>query len=182
MAATRRNSPREVQIAAAHERTRQTYGRERLQADLRDHGVRVCLHRIRRIRSKLGLRCKQKRKFRNTTDSKHDLPVAPNLLERNFDMSAPNQAWVSDITYVWTDEGSLYLAGIKDLFNGELVGYAMRDRMTRNLVMQALFGAVALKRPPAGLTLHSDSKNTGTRCFRAVTVSKEGASGRGLVP
>ncbi|WP_143325500.1 IS3 family transposase, partial [Caballeronia sordidicola] len=95
-------------------------------------------------------------KFRNTTDSKHDLPVAPNLLERNFDMSMPNQAWVSDITYVWTDEGWLYLAGIKDLFNGELVGYAMSERMTRTLVMQALFAAVALKRPAAGLILHSD--------------------------
>jgi putative transposase len=150
------NARLEVQIAAAHERTRQTYGRERLQSDLRDHGVRVGVHRIRRIRAKLGLRCKQKRKFRNTTDSKHDLPVAPNLLERNFDMSAPNQAWVSDITYVWTDEGWLYLAGIKDLFSGELVGYAMSERMTRTLVMQALFGAVALKRPAAGLILHSD--------------------------
>jgi putative transposase len=152
----RENARLEIEIAAAHERTRQTYGRERLQADLLDHGVSVGLHRIRRIRTKLGLRCKQKRKFRNTTDSKHDLPVAPNLLERNFDMSMPNQAWVSDITYVWTDEGWLYLAGIKDLFNGELVGYAMSERMTRTLVMQALFAAVALKRPAAGLILHSD--------------------------
>lgn len=152
----RENARLEVQIAAAHERTRHTYGRERLQADLSDHGVRVGLHRIRRIRSKLGLRCKQKRKFRNTTDSKHDLPVAPNLLERNFDMSAPNQAWVSDITYLWTDEGWLYLAGIKDLFKGELVGYAMSERMTRSLVMQALFSAVSLKRPPAALIVHSD--------------------------
>lgn len=153
----RENARLEIEIAAAHERTRRTYGRERLQADLLDHGVPVGLHRIRRIRTKLGLRCKQKRKFRNTTDSKHDLPVAPNLLERNFDMSTPNQAWVSDITHVWTDEGWLYLAGIKDLFNGELVGYAMSERMTHTLVMQALFGAVALKRPPAGLILHSDS-------------------------
>jgi putative transposase len=152
----RENARLEIEIVAAHERTRQTYGRERLQADLLDHGVCVGLHRIRRIRTKLGLRCKQKRKFRNTTDSKHDLPVAPNLLERNFDMSMPNQAWVSDITYVWTDEGWLYLAGIKDLFNGELVGYAMNERMTRTLVMQALFAAVALKRPAAGLILHSD--------------------------
>lgn len=142
----RENAWLEVQIAAAHGRTRHTYGRERLQADLSDHGVRVGLHRIRRIRSKLGLRCKQKRKFRNTTDSKHDLPVAPNLLERDFDMGAPNEAWVSDITYLWTDEGWLYLAGIKDLFNGELVGYAMSERMTRSLVMQALFSAVSLKR------------------------------------
>ena len=71
-------------------------------------------------------------------------------------MSEPNQAWVSDLTYIWTDEGGLYLAGIKDLFSGELVGYAMSERMTRTLVMQALFGAVALKRPAQGLVLHSD--------------------------
>jgi putative transposase len=150
------NARLEVEIVAAHERTRQTYGPVRLQQDLLDHGVRVGVCRIKRIRKKLNLRCKQKRKFRNTTDSKHNLPIAPNLLERNFQMSAPNQAWVSDITYVWTDEGWLYLAGIKDLFNGELVGYAMSERMTRTLVMQALFGAVALKRPGQGLILHSD--------------------------
>ncbi|WP_408369485.1 IS3 family transposase [Paraburkholderia sediminicola] len=95
----RENAHLEVEIAAAHERIRRTYGRERLQADLLDHGMPVRLHRVRRIRTKLGLRCKQKRKFRNTTDSNHDLPVVPNLLERNFDMSTPSQAWVSDITY-----------------------------------------------------------------------------------
>jgi putative transposase len=150
------NARLEVEIAAAHERTRQTYGPQRLQQDLLDHEVSVGVHRIKRIRKKLNLRCKQKRKFKNTTDSKHDLPIAPNLLERRFAMSAPNQAWVSDITYIWTDEGWLYLAGIKDLFNGELVGYAMGERMTKTLVMQALFGAVALKRPGPGLILHSD--------------------------
>ena len=150
------NARLEVEIAAAHERTRQTYGPQRLQQDLLDHDVRVGVHRIKRIRKKLNLRCKQKRKFKNTTDSKHDLPIAPNLLERRFAMSAPNQAWVSDITYIWTDEGWLYLAGIEDLFNGELVGYAMGERMTGTLVMQALFGAVALKRPGQGLILHSD--------------------------
>jgi transposase-like protein len=96
-----------------------------------------------------------------STDSKHDPPIAPNLLERRFAMSAPNQAWVSDITYIWTDEGWLYLAGIKDLFNGELVGYAMGERMTKTLVMQALFGAVALKRPGPGLILHSDRGSQG---------------------
>jgi putative transposase len=155
-ARARENARLEVEIAAAHERTRHTYGPERLQQDLRDHDVQVGVHRIKRIRKKLDLRCKQKRKFRHTTDSKHDLPVAPNLLERNFQMSGPNQAWVSDLTYICTDEGWLYLAGIKDLFSGELVGYAMSERMTRTLVMQALFGAVALKRPAQGLVLHSD--------------------------
>jgi putative transposase len=124
--------------------------------DLSDHGVQVGLHRIKRIRKKLGLRCKQKRKFKATTDSKHNLPVAPNLLDRQFAVTAPNKAWVTDITYVATDEGWLYLAGVKDLFNGELVGYAMSERMTKNLVIQALFRAASAKRPAPGLLHHCD--------------------------
>jgi putative transposase len=75
-----------------------------------------------------GCVAKQKRKFKVTTDSRHNLPVAPNLLERNFTVTAPNRVWVSDITYISTGEGWLYLAGLKDLFNGELVGYAMSER------------------------------------------------------
>ena len=146
----------EIEIKAAHERTRQTYGPERLRSDLADNGILVGLHRIKRIRRKLGLRCKQKRKFKATTDSRHTLPVAPNLLNRQFATRAPNHAWVSDITYIATDEGWLYLAGLKDLFNGELVGYAMSERMTQNLVMQALCRAVASKRPGKGLIHHSD--------------------------
>jgi putative transposase len=116
------NARLEVEIKAAHERTRQTYGHERLQADLADNGIHAEIHRIKRIRKKLELRCQQKRKFKATTDSKHSLPVAPNLLDRQFAVSAPNKAWVTDITYIATNEGWLYLAGIKDLFNGELVG------------------------------------------------------------
>lgn len=92
------------------------------------------MHRIKRIRKKLGLRCKQKRKFKVTTDSKHSLPIAPNLLDRQFAVTAPSKAWVTDITYISTDEDWLYLAGVKDLFNGELVGYAMSERMTKSLV------------------------------------------------
>lgn len=129
---------------------------ERLQADLADNGIHVGIHRIRRIRDKLGLRCRQKHKFKATTDSKHSFPVASNLLDRQFAATAPNKAWVTDITYIATDEGWLYLAGIKDLFNGELVGYAIDARMTQQLVMQALFRAVAAKRPGKGLIHHSD--------------------------
>lgn len=150
------NARLEVEIRAAHHRTRETCGPERLQSDLADHGINVGVDRIKRIRRKLGLRCKQKRKFKATTDSRHNLPVAPNLLDRNFAVAAPNQAWVSDITYIPTGEGWLYLAGLKDLFNGELVGYAMSDRMTKNLVMQALFRATSIKRPAKGLIHHSD--------------------------
>jgi putative transposase len=146
----------EAEILAAHQRTRETFGAERLQKDLTEHGVQVGVHRVKRLRRQLGLRCKQKRKFKATTNSKHDLPVAPNQLNQDFSVSAPNQAWCGDITYIATDEGWLYLAGLKDMFSGELVGYAMSERMTKHLVMQALFRAVASHRPPVGLIHHTD--------------------------
>jgi len=146
----------EVEVKAAHKRTRQTYGAERLQHELAEHGIRVGVCRLKRLRRKLGLRCKQKRKFKATTDSKHKLPVAENILGRQFIAYEPNTAWVSDITYVPTDEGWLYLAGHKDLFNGEIVGYAMGERLTRNLISQSLLRAVTIKRPEKGLLHHSD--------------------------
>jgi len=146
----------DVEIQAAHRRTRETCGPERLQQDLAAHGVKVGICRIRRIRKKLGLRCKQKRKFKATTDSKHTLPVAENLVKQQFEASAPNRIWLSDITYIPTAEGWLYLAGHKDVCTAEVVGYAMGSRMTKNLVIQSLFKAVAAKRPGAGLIHHSD--------------------------
>lgn len=152
----RENTRLEIEIKSAHQRTRETYSAIRLHSDLADHGVQATQYRVRTLRKKLGLRCKQKRKFKVTTDSKHHLPIAPNLLKREFTVSAPNKAWVSDITYISTDEGWLYLAGIKELFNGELVGYSMSERMTKDLVIQALFRATTRKRPPIGLILHSD--------------------------
>jgi len=146
----------EVEIKAAHRRTRQTYGAERLQHELAEHGVRVGICRLKRIRRKLGLRCKQRRKFKATTDSKHKLPVAENILKQQFKVAAPNKVWVSDITYVPTDEGWLYLAGHKDLFSSEIVGYAMGERLSRNLVSQSLMRAVTTRRPENGLLHHSD--------------------------
>ncbi len=91
-----------------------------------------------------------------TTDSKHHLPVAPNILNREFSVRSPSKVWVSDITYIPTDEGWLNLTGIKDLFNGELVGYALNERMTKSLVIPALFRAIASKHPDKGLVAHSD--------------------------
>jgi len=146
----------EVEIKAAHKRTRKTFGPERLQRDLAEHGVHVGVCRIKRIRKKLGIHCKQTKKFKVTTDSKHTLPVAENLLEQQFEVSKPNAVWLSDITYIPTDEGWLYLAGHKDLFHGEIVGYAMGERITKTLVSQSLFRAVAAKRPAKGLIQHSD--------------------------
>lgn len=146
----------EVEIKAAHTRTRQTCGPERLQHDLVEHGIQIGVCRIKRIRKKLGIRCKQTKKYTVTTDSRHTLPVAENLLDQQFEAATPNSVWVSDITYIPTDEGWLYLAGHKDLFNGEIVGYAMGERITKNLVSQSLFRAVAAKRPAEGLIHHSD--------------------------
>lgn len=150
------NARLEIEIRAAHQRTRETYGVKRLHRDLADHNVETTPYRVRTLRKKLGLRCKQKHKFRVTTDSKHDLPFAPNVLKREFALSAPDKAWVSDITFIHTEEGWLYLAGVKDLFSGELVGYAMSERMTRELVMRALFHAPANRHPEKGLIVHSD--------------------------
>ena len=146
----------EVEIKAADKRTRQTYGPERLQHDLAEHGIQAGVCRIKRIRKKLGIRCKQIKKFKVTTDSKHSLPVAENLLQQQFEATAPNQIYVTDITYIPTEEGWLYLAGHKDLFTGEIVGYAMSERLKKSLVSESLFRAVAAKRPAKGLIHHSD--------------------------
>ena len=146
----------ELEIRAADRRTRQTYGQERLQHELAACGTRVGICRIRRIRKKLGIICKQKRKFKATTSSRHKLPVAENILKQQFEVSEPNKVWLSDITYIPTDEGWLYLAGHKDLFHGEIVGYAMGQRLTRNLVSESLFRAIGSKHPNKGLLHHSD--------------------------
>jgi len=147
----------EVEIRAAHKRTRQTYGAERLQRDLAEHGIQVGICRIKRIRGKLGIHCKQKRKFKATTDSMHRLPVAENILKQQFKVYQPDTVWVSDITYVPTDEGWLYLVGHKDLFTSEIVGYAMGERLSKNLVSQSLLRAVTARRPGGkGLLHHSD--------------------------
>jgi len=140
----------EIEIPAAHKRTRQSCGPERLQKELADNVIQAGVCRIKRIRKKLGICCKQQKKFKATTDSKHAHPVADNLLNQQFETTAPGKVWTADITYIPTDEGWLYLAGHKDLFTGELAGYAMGARMTKALVMQSLFCAVAAKRPEKG--------------------------------
>lgn len=146
----------EVEIKAAHLRTRETFGAERLQKDMAEYGIEIGVCRIKRIRKKLGIKCKQKKKFKKTTDSNHKLPVAENILNQKFEVLAPNKVWVSDITYIPTEEGWVYLAGHKDLFTGEVIGYALSNRMTKNLVSRSLFMAVSTKRPLKGLIHHSD--------------------------
>jgi putative transposase len=146
----------EAEIQGAHRRTRKVYSAEKLQYDLAEHGIKAGICRIRRIRKKLGIRCKQKKKFKATTNSNHRLPVAENILNQQFKTDAPNKVWVSDITYIPTSEGWLYLAGHKDLFSGDIVGYAMAERMTKNLVQESLIKAIRTRRPDKGLIHHSD--------------------------
>jgi putative transposase len=148
---TREDARLEIEIKAAHSRTRQTYGPLRLQRELLSHGIKVGVCRIRRLRKKLGLGCKQNRRFKITTHSNHNFPVADNLLKQDFEVGSPDQVWVSDITYIPTEEGWLYLAGHKDLFTGEIVGYAMGQRLSQYLVSQSLLKALETKRPQAGL-------------------------------
>ncbi|WP_141031089.1 IS3 family transposase [Escherichia coli] len=145
-----------LEVKVAHIRTRETYGTRRLQTELAENGIIIGRDRLARFRKELGLRCKQKRKYKATTNSNHSLPVARNLLDQRFEATAPNQVWVADITYVATREGWLYLAGVKDVYTCEIVGYAMGERMTKELTGQALFMAVRNQRPPAGLIHHSD--------------------------
>jgi len=145
-----------VAIKAAHRRGRGTYGPKKIRAELADQGIVAGLNRIRRLRTLHGIHCMHKKKFRVTTDSKHHLPVAENLLNRQFVRSSPNQVWVADITYIPTDEGWLYLAAIKDLHTCEIVGWAMDSRMTKTLVADALRAAYWRKKPKPGLMHHSD--------------------------
>ncbi len=136
-----------VAAQAAHRRTRATYGAVRLQQELAADGFAASLGTVKRVRRELGLRCvQQKKRFRvTTTDSRHHLPVAPNLLAQRFTATRPCEVWTADITYVATDEGWLYVAAIKDLFAGEIVGRAFGNRMTTDLIVGALEQAVAVR-------------------------------------
>ena len=146
-----------VAIKAAHQRGRGTYGPKKIQDELADQGIFAGLNRIKRLRKLHGIRCTHKKKFRVTTDSKHNLPVVPNLLNRQFaQTTTPNQVWVTDITYIPTDEGWLYLAAIKDLHTCEIVGWAMDSRMTQTLAADALRAAYWRNKPRPGLLHHSD--------------------------
>jgi putative transposase len=161
-----------VAIKAAHQRGRGIYGPEKIQSELLAQGMKAGLNRIKRLRRLHGIRCTHKKKFRVTTDSKHQLPIAENVLHRQFAQTAPNQVWVADITYIPTDEGWLFLAAIKDLYSCEIVGWAMDKQMTKTLVLDALRAAYWRKKPPPGLLHHSDRGSqycSGT--YRALQIS-----------
>jgi putative transposase len=128
-----------VHIRAVYAANRGAYGWPRIWRQLRAQGIRVGKQRVQRLMQTHGIQARGKRRFRvMTTDSRHDLPVAPNRLDRNFTVAAPNTAWSGDITYIATEEGWLYLAVVIDLFSRQVVGWSMRPDMRRNLVVDAL--------------------------------------------
>jgi putative transposase len=143
-------------IRSAFARSHGTYGSPRMTRELQDDGLNVGRRRTARLMRENGLKARQTRRFKRTTDSHHAFPVAPNLLEQNFSAERPNQKWAADISYVWTCEGWLYLAVILDLFARRVVGWAVSDRLHRELALEALHKAVAVRRPSAGLIHHTD--------------------------
>ncbi len=146
----------ELLVKAAHSETHECYGVERLHAHLSEQGHNISPYMVRSIKEEYSIKCRRHKRFKVTTDSNHNKLVYPNVLDQEFDASRPNQAWASDITYIWTLEGWLYLAGVKDLYTKELVGYAINKRMTADLVCKALNMAIKNKQPSKGLVVHSD--------------------------
>jgi putative transposase len=145
------------EIQQIHQDSRKTYGSPRIHATLMTKGWQVSRQRGVRLMEKLGICAHPQRKFKVTTDSGHDLPIAPNALDRNFATSEPDRAWVADITCIWTTEGWLYLAVILDLFSRRIVGWSMAEHMRSELVLVALEAALGQRIPSAsGLLFHSD--------------------------
>jgi len=143
-------------VQQAHEISKATYGARRISEEVEAHGKPCGRVKAKTLMKLAGVAAKQKRTFKITTDSKHNLPVAPNLLNREFEVAEPDQVYVSDITYIWTSEGWLYLAIVLDLFSRQIVGWSLNSRMSRRLVMDALQMAIWRRRPAPGLLFHSD--------------------------
>lgn len=145
-----------VRITELHAASDQAYGSPRVHEDLKNEGERVSRKRVARLMRENQLFSKHRRKFRLTTESEHQFPVAENTLERNFNADEPNRKWVTDITFIPTAEGWLYLAVIIDLFSRRVVGWSMGKRLERGLVLQALRMALKMRKPEEGLMHHSD--------------------------
>lgn len=145
-----------AEICRIHADNRAVYGSPRVHAALRAEGRRVGVNRVARLMRRHGIQGRHKRRAPRTTDSKHALPVAPNLLDRQFTATAPNQVWLADITYIPTGEGWLYLAVVLDLFARRVVGWAMSETMPQELTIAALHMAITSRRSGPGLVHHSD--------------------------
>jgi transposase InsO family protein len=152
----RKNHNLECDIERIFEAKRRLYGSPRIHSELKDKGI-ICGHnRVEKIMRKKGLKARKKRRFIKTTDSNHDYPIAPNIVNREFTVFSPDQTYVSDITYVWTLEGWLYLCTVIDLFSRRVVGYSMSDKIDTVLVSDALKMALLTRKPEKGLIFHSD--------------------------
>lgn len=143
-------------ICVVHAESRRTYGRIRIRRELKENGIWVNEKRIARLMKAEGLRAKAAKKFKATTDSAHHLPVAANLLDRDFVATAANEKWVGDMTYIWTGEGWLYLAVVIDLFSRRVVGWSMKNRMTSDIACEALKMAVNNRGCAAETLCHFD--------------------------
>lgn len=143
-------------IRSIHAQVKGAYGSPRMTTELRARGFPASKERVERLMRENDIWARHKRRYKVTTDSKHKLPVAPNLLNRNFAVSTPNRVFTSDITYIWTDEGWLYLAVVLDLFNREVVGWSIKPRMKADLVNDALTMAWFRRQPAPGAMHHSD--------------------------
>ena len=144
------------EIREIHQQSRGTYGSPRIQAELCSRKRPVCVHRVARLMRENGISACLKRRWRRTTDSKHTLPVAPNTLDQKFEVTAPNRVWATDITYIWTLEGWLYLAVVEDLFSRRIVGWSMAEHMRTDLVVDALDMAIGNRLVDGDLLHHSD--------------------------
>jgi len=143
-------------IRESYQLSQKRYGSPNIHADLRQWGYRCSRKRVARIMREAGMRAKTVKRFKVTTQSKHKLPVSDNLLKRDFTVTEANRVWVSDITYIWTLQGWMYLCVILDLWDHKVVGWSMEKRLTAELAILALRNAVMLRLPPEGLILHSD--------------------------
>ena len=153
---TRQDQRLALEVSAVHAESRGRYGSPRVHAELRERGRRIGRKRVARLMRSAGLRARARRRFRCTTDSRHAMAIKGNLLARRFAVSAPNTGWVSDITYLWTLEGWLYLAVILDLFSRRVVGWSLSERLERKLALDALGMALAERQPSSGMLHHSD--------------------------
>ena len=143
-------------IRAAFRESRRSYGSPRIHAELQEEGVRCGRHRIARLMRQDQLQARPKRRFKSTTQSAHAHEVVANKLQRQFQVAVPDTCWAGDITYIWTQEGWLYLAVLLDLCSRRVVGWAVSDRLTEDLTLKALDQALAHRRPSAGLLHHTD--------------------------
>lgn len=150
------NAEMAIKIKAIFDEEKSRAGAKRIAKRLKQSGVTVGRHRIARIMRLNGWRAKAAKKYKATTNSNHKLPVAPNLLQQDFSASKPNEKYVSDITYIWTEEGWLYLAVVMDLYSRMVVGWAMSERMTATLVINAMQMALWRRKMPRGVIVHSD--------------------------